>query len=191
MEELSTTNISTTACGHTYHFQCLYIWTRTHTTCPLCRTSFPEPVVVEDELPESLVGWGGPIGNPDPVDVNLAALVRAIPNTVNRINQAIRQVNINRPFEEFTGEIDHYDVSLVMEQTDVDEDTANAYIRYHNGDLLNTIVCLLYGEYMPIPGFRVRPNRPAAEPSYVSQVITTRVAPRRHEVGAERGYESS
>jgi NACalpha-BTF3-like transcription factor len=190
MEELSTTNISTTACGHTYHFQCLYIWTRTHTTCPLCRTSFPEPVVVEEELPESLVGWGGPIGNPDTVEVNLAAFVRAIPNTVNRINQAIRQVNINRPFEEFTGEIDHYDVSLVMEQTDVDEDTANAYIRYHNGDLLNTIVCLLYGEYMPIPRFRVRPNRPAAEPSYVSPIVLNRIVESRNQ-GPERGYESS
>jgi hypothetical protein len=34
------TNFSTTECGHTFHFQCLYRWHRKHTTCPLCRKDF-------------------------------------------------------------------------------------------------------------------------------------------------------
>jgi hypothetical protein len=182
MEEISTTNISTTECGHTYHFQCLYTWTRTHTNCPLCRTSFgePEPSPEDDlRLVQVLMqGMGRTIA--------LAELPQ--PEHLRSLNQTIRRMNEERPLEEFTGEIDDRDIALVVQQTGTDRDTAYAYLRYHHGDLVNAILCLVYNETMPIPPFRNR-ERPA-EGVYVSPIVLNRIVESRNQ-GPDRGYESS
>lgn len=115
--EALTSNISTTECGHMYHTQCLHTWTRTNPTCPLCRCSFEESPRVPD-LP--------PIQH------------------LRRISQAIREVNERRPLEDFTGEIDEFDIALVMQQADVDRATAYASICSHSGDLTNAILYLVY-----------------------------------------------
>jgi hypothetical protein len=127
--------------------------------------------------------WNGMAHLPERPDPHA---VRA--QTVARINQAVRQVNIDRPFEEFTGETDERDIRLVMEQADVDEHTATAYMRYHHDDIVNTILCLS-DNIMPIPQFHPR-ERPAPDTAYVSPVVMNRIAARVHDT-YDRGYESS
>ena len=157
----STSNISTTECGHTFHFQCLYTWTRTHTNCPLCRASFGGPEIppppINDPLFQILMRGVGGVGRTDPVDearflVILAEEANNPPDPpgippvehLRRIGDAIREVNERRPLEEFTGEIDEFDIALVMDQADVDRETAYASICSHSGDLTNAILHLIY-----------------------------------------------
>jgi NACalpha-BTF3-like transcription factor len=208
------TNISTTECGHTYHFRCLNTWIRTQTTCPLCRASFEEPEQPQPAHGEFILATGPP--NPTPFRQMIEMLrvgaeangiimdhrwngmahLPLIPDpeiarreTVARIYRAVRQVNMDRPFEEFTGETDQRDIRLVMEQADVDQGTATAYMRYNHGDIVNTILSL-GGEIMPIPEFNARSDRAPAVSDYVSPIVATRIAHRVHDT-YDRGYESS
>lgn len=104
------------------------------------------------------------------------------------INDMIRRINEERPLEEFTGEIDERDIALVVQQTGTNRETALAYLRYHHGDLVNAILCLVYNETMPIPPFRQR-DRPVG-PVYVSPIVTSRIVESRNQ-GPDRGYESA
>ena len=38
----ATTSSVRTSCGHTFHFNCLATWSKTKTTCPMCRQAFTE-----------------------------------------------------------------------------------------------------------------------------------------------------
>lgn len=186
MEAIASTNISTTECGHTFHFQCLYHWNRTHSNCPLCRASFGEPEVSpEDENPLLqflMQGMGGMGRRVEHI------LDPPHPQELRALNQAVRRMNEERPLEEFTGDIDDRDIALVVQQTGTDRETAFAYLRYHHGDLVNAILCLVYNETMPIPPFRQR-ERPV-EGVYVSPIVATRIVASRNQ-GPDRGYESA
>jgi hypothetical protein len=40
-------SFSIRACGHTFHKQCIEPWLRNHGTCPLCRTTLEETVIIQ------------------------------------------------------------------------------------------------------------------------------------------------
>ena len=183
-----TKNTSTTECGHTFHHQCLYKWHRKHTNCPMCRKEFAS---TEEEQEEDTMT--GQIGNyimthllrtlqqpPPPLDLGFRRHLR----------DQVARVNEERPIEEYTGEIDERDIALVMRQVEgVTHETAEAYLRYYEGDIVETILYLTDHKDMPIPRFRRRDRPEPAEP-YVSPLIFKRVVASMRE-NADPGYESA
>jgi NACalpha-BTF3-like transcription factor len=94
------------------------------------------------------------------------------------------------PIEEFTGEIEDRDIDLVLRHAErVSRASVEAYLRHFHGDIVETIMFLVYHKKMPIPDFRERERPPLAEP-YVSPMIGGRVTSSRR-AEADRGYESS
>lgn len=155
-----TTTIAKTECGHTFHFQCLFQWARKHNTCPLCRGKLAEDDV-EEERNHYIVQY----------------LTATREYTVTPVG---------RPIEEFVGEFEERDIELVMRQTHADRQTAETYLRYHGGDIVDTILCLCGNPTMPIPPFRGTAQEPTAE-AYVSRAITERVPA----IRGTDGYESA
>jgi NACalpha-BTF3-like transcription factor len=157
---MESTNFARTACGHTFHFQCLFQWGRKNNSCPLCRGKLAD---IEEEdyiiMPRAF---------------NFMDRLRT---RLTEIEQNVQQDYVQRPIEEFTGLIEERDIRLVMRQTNVDYDTAHAYLRHYSGDIVETILCLdnvILPMDMPIPQFRPR-ERPPLEQSYVSYNISQRV----------------
>lgn len=178
-----TSNISKTECGHTFHFQCLYRWNRRHTNCPLCRKEFGS----FEEEEESTVGWSMFHYVMDvatrPVPSLDLSFRRNLVNEVARINEQV-------PIEQFTGNIEERDILLVMRQVPgVSHETAEAYLRYYDGDIVETILYLTDHKDMPIPRFRRR-DRPEPSEPYVSPLVFDRVYESRREE-SHSGYESA
>ena len=174
-------NISKTECGHSFHFQCLYRWNRKHTNCPMCRKEFGG-IEEQEEQP----AW-------DSYEYifNFATQRHLTVDTSFRRNlrDEVARINEQVPIEEFTGEIEERDIQLVMSQVPgVSRETAEAYLRYYDGDLVDTILYLTDHKDMPIPRFRRR-DRPVLPEPYVSRLVSTRLAVSMREE-AESGYES-
>ena len=177
------TNTSTTECGHTFHFQCLYRWNRKHTNCPMCRKDFGRfddeeeycQLIARTVLFDTLhrVAVDEPMQRRRRLREEAAAMYQAI------------------PIEEFAGiEIESRDVDLVLRHTEgISRESAKSYLRHFGGDIVETIMFLVYHKRMPIPEFRERERPPLAEP-YVSPIVVDRIVQSRR-VEARRGYESS
>lgn len=184
-------NISKTSCGHPFHFECLYRWHRTNTTCPLCRKDFggrqEEAFDYFTGIPPFVIPAQPGTGRSSMIDLVFPPLDlsfrRNLVNEVTRINEQV-------PIEEYTGEIEERDIQLIMRQVpDVSRQTAEAYLRYYGGDLVETILYLNDHKDMPIPRFRRR-DRPNPTEPYVSPLIFDRIYEHHHE-NSRSGYESA
>lgn len=177
------TNISTTACGHTFHHQCLYNWHRRHTNCPLCRKEF-------GHFEEQYGGYGQAIAQ----YVQQVITMSASPHFLLRparldLAHLVSRHYAEVPVEEFTGEIEERDITLVMDQTGVSHELAERYLRYYRGDIVNAIMVLCDHPQMPIPPFRRRIREPVPEP-YEQKLVRDRVVSSRRKE-AKSGYESA
>lgn len=168
------TNVSTTACGHSFHHQCLYTWHRRHTNCPLCRKEFG--------------------GEQDQVNSYVSNYLEyVIRNPLSRLDiQFItsRETSWSREPEEFVGILDERDIQLVMTQVPgrVSRELAESALRQFGGDMVDAIMYLTEHKGMPIPEFRERERPPLPEP-YQQRTIRDRlVSSSRKE--ADMGYES-
>ena len=181
------TNISKTSCGHPFHFECLYRWHLKHTTCPLCRKDFGGHEEEDDDSTNIVIPARPGTGRTDMFDLVMSAL------TMPRLDLSFRRTlldNVARANEEFTGEIEERDIQLVMTQVPgVSRQTAESYLRYYEGDLVETILYLTDHKDMPIPRFRRRDRPSPAEP-YTSPLIFDRIYEHHHE-NSRSGYESA
>lgn len=180
-------NLSKTECGHTFHFPCLYRWTRDHTTCPMCRYDFG---TFEDEVDspsenEFHVGTGG---TGQTHRFGLGTWGYAMTHILPLLNSRPPPTYEARPIEEFTGTLDVRDVDLVMRQVNnVSRETVETCMRQCGGDIVNTIMYLVEQKGMPIPPFRVR-ERPEPSEPYVS--CSHWRSPKLERNNLETGYES-
>ena len=167
-------------CGHAFHFECLFRWGRKHNTCPMCRGQL---IKIEEEESNftMFTGMGG-FGRTYLTDMITQPLRRNIHREVERRYR-------ERSIEQYTGERPHpIDVQLVMEQTDVSRQRAITFLKYFDGDIVETIMFLTMtedGEFA-IPAYRDRGLPPLSEP-YVPRVHKHRMI---YE-GRATGYESS
>jgi len=188
----STNNTSTTECGHTFHFQCLYHWNRRHSNCPLCRKDFG---TFEDEShdPFFVLTGTGRLGRTFIFDEIQRVLTDEV-TTRRRALQAEADAMYRAiPIEDFTRtEIENCDIDLIVRHVEgISRESAKAYLRHFQGDIVETIMFLTYWlrSPMPIPDFRER-QRPALPEPYVSPDVSERVVKSRRQK-ADRGYESS
>jgi NACalpha-BTF3-like transcription factor len=109
-----------------------------------------------------------------------------------RIRRELEQRYRDRPAEEYPTGTDPIDIDLIVEQTQVSRETAQRYLAYHNGDVVETVMCFLASDDdYPIPEFRRR-ERPALSEPYVPRDITQRVGVTALTVNSVHdGYESS
>lgn len=161
-------NISTTACGHTFHHQCLYTWHRRHTNCPLCRKEFG----TSEE--EEYGGYGRSIAQYVQQMLTLSATPFLIRPTRLDVDRVAARHYAELPLEDFTGEIEERDIELVMTQAEVSHETAHTYLRYYHGDIVDTLMYLLDHPHLPIPPFRRRIREPVPEP-YEQKHVRDRV----------------
>jgi NACalpha-BTF3-like transcription factor len=172
-------------CGHAFHFECLFRWGRKKNTCPLCRGELIKIEEEEDE-DEILINSGqGGYARSFVADI-LMNHMHTFRQTVNRqVEQRYRA----RPIEQYTGEVpDPLDVQLVANQTGASHEKARLFLKYFQGDIVDTILFLTTtanGEFA-IPPY-VERNLPRPEEPYV---------PRHHKErmvyeGRVTGYESS
>lgn len=148
----------------------------------MCRTEFGTFEDEEEPRLHVFMGTGG-MGRTFMFDEIDAAFRRNVRDEYDAINAAV-------PIEEFTGEIEARDIDLILRHAEgVSRASAEAYLRNFHGDIVETIMFLVYHKTMPIPDFQER-ERPALAEPYVSHVIAGRVTSSRR-VEADRGYESS
>lgn len=173
------------SCGHTFHFECLFRWGRQHNNCPLCRKPLIE--VEEEPVDESvhiLMSSGG-YGQS-----SLMNILTGTAQTLNRnIHQELERRYRARPIEQYTGESpDPIDVQLIVDQTDVTPRRAATFLKYFEGDIVDTIMFLTMsteGE-LAIPAYRDR-GLPRTDEPYVHRHHKARMI---YE-GRATGYESS
>lgn len=171
-------------CGHVFHFECLFRWGRKHNTCPLCRG---ELIKIEEEKEEfdlsQLLANAG-TGRGFTIDMGIGRTQVWSRNIRRDLERRYRQ----RPIEQYTGQDpDPLDVQLIMEQTGVSQRKAEVFLKYFEGDIVDTIMFLTMsteGEFA-IPEYRDR-GLPSLEEPYV---------PRHHKErkiyeGRATGYES-
>jgi len=172
-------------CGHSFHFECLFRWGREHNSCPLCRGELIKiEKDEEDERFHLFTGVGG---------YGRTALMDILAGTAQTLDRNIRQEVERRyrarPIEQYTGESpDPIDVQLVAEQADVSPIRAATFLKYFEGDIVDTIMFLtMSGEgELAIPAYRDRGLPRPAEP-YVRRHHKDRML---YE-GRATGYESS
>ncbi len=190
-------------CGHTFHFGCLATWATTAQTCPMCRHVFGETEASERIRPDVRI-W---------VDTAVAGTGRSYTieemyNSLSddthpslgrrsmwrpRIRRELEQRYRDRPAEEYPTGTDPIEIDLIMEQTQVSRETAERYLAYHNGDVVETVMCFLTSnDDNPIPEFQRR-ERPTLSEPYVPRDITHRVGMTALTTQPmhEGGYESS
>ena len=148
----------------------------------MCRTEFGT-FEEEEPSPRYILMPPGGLGQTFMFDEIDAAFRRNVRDEYDAINAAV-------PIEEFTGEIEDRDIDLVLRHAErVSRASVEAYLRHFHGDIVETIMFLVYHKKMPIPDFRERERPPLAE-AYVSPVVAGRVTSSRR-AEADRGYESS
>ena len=92
-----------------------------------------------------------------------------------RIRRELEERYRRRPLEDFDySGADLIDIEMVMEHTHASRETAERYLAYFKGDVVETIMCFVSSsDDLPIPQFQSR-ERPALEEPYVSRDIHTR-----------------
>ena len=92
-----------------------------------------------------------------------------------RIRRELEERYRRRPLDDVNYDgPDTIDIDMVMEHTDVSRETAERYLAYFKGDVVETIMCFASSsDNFPIPEFREH-ERPALEEPYVSRAINHR-----------------
>jgi hypothetical protein len=172
-------------------------WANTNPSCPLCRHSFGETEAIQRPELESILdengqsrlriitqGLGGTgargmieslVGSPrnfllDSVLGPRREMMRP------RIRRELEERYRRRPLEDVNYDgPDTVDIEMVMDHTDVSYQTAERYLAYFKGDVVETIMCFATSsDDLPIPEFQAR-ERPASEEPYVSRDIHNRI----------------
>lgn len=93
-----------------------------------------------------------------------------------RIRRELEERYRRRPLEDVTYDgPDRLEIEMIMEHAEISRETAERYLAYHKGDVVETIMCFLTSsDDFPIPEFQPRDDRPALEESYVSRDIHNR-----------------
>lgn len=153
----------------------------------MCRKDFGTHQDEEDLVTNiQFAGFGG-MGRTGMFDLVMSALT-ATPNLDLSFQRTFRE-GLARANVESTGEIEERDIQLVMTQVPgVSHQTAESYLRYYDGDIVETILYLSDHKDMPIPRFRRR-DRPTPTEPYVSPLIFDRIYEHHHE-NSRSGYES-
>jgi hypothetical protein len=162
------TSSATTSCGHAFHFGCLATWSKTKSTCPLCRQAF-----TETDTPTETVAMMDPAQRNRPWR---DWFMEVPPSTewVARLRRQLQERYTARPLEQVVLETpDPVDIAFIMEKANVDTQTARAYLAFYK-DPVEVVTHVGWGgDEFPIPEFRER-ERPAPLEPYVSRDITHR-----------------
>lgn len=190
-----TTSSARMTCGHTFHFGCLATWATTAQTCPMCRHEFGETETVEKPHEEvadyrnlwinTAVGMGRTGTIQSMLNALDASPIEGRSDTNSsfgrrqmwrpRIRRELEARYARRDPEDYPDGTDPIDIELVMEQANVSRETAERYLAYHKGDVVETVMCFLSSDDdRPIPDFRPDPSRPALSEPYVSRNIVSR-----------------
>ena len=156
-----TTNVSVTSCNHTFHFECLFKWNVTNTTCPLCRREFAPPA--RSELYQLL-------GVQLPIDFSF------------------QRVTVMSPVSVVGPQGEEADIELIMTQLSdgrhpISHDMVRDTLRRLDGDIVDTIMALSDHGGLTIPPFRQAEHQ--TRTTYESKVVHNRVRRR------DSGYASS
>jgi len=198
-----TTSSARMTCGHTFHFGCLATWATTAQTCPMCRHTFGATEATEKIQPDVRI-WVDTAVAGTGRSYTIQEMYNTLSNTSHpslgrrsmwrpRIRRELEQRYRDRPLEDVNYDgPDRLEVELIMEHTNVSRQTAERYLAYHNGDVVETVMCFLTSnDDNPIPEFRRR-ERPALSEPYVPRDITHRVGVTALTVNSVHdGYESS
>ena len=190
-------------CGHTFHFGCLATWATTAQTCPMCRHAFGETETIERVEPDVRLWIDTAIGGTGRTET-IRSMYEALATETHqsfgrramwrpRIRRELEQRYRDRPLEDVNYDgPDRLEIDLIVEQTQVSRETAERYLAYHNGDVVETVMCFLASDDdYPIPDFRPR-ERPTLSESYVPRDITHRVGVTALTMNPMHdGYESS
>lgn len=190
----ATTSSVRTACGHHFHFGCLATWSKTKSSCPMCRQAFTETETPDWSGPESMVmyermgNWQTELVIPFDRDVSVSARIQAMmsatpgagrnfmldslmgrPGAWRRALREHLQGRMNaRPIEEVPREgLDPISVDFIMEYAMVTRRRAEAYLQFF-GDPIETVMCLASPSEDPIPSFQER-DRPDSDEPYISR----------------------
>jgi hypothetical protein len=198
------TSSATTSCGHAFHFGCLATWSKTKSTCPLCRQAFTETDAPAEILPG---GWGGPVPGVmsalagadldwEPVTFRNRHThqTTTLPLRSDFRRQLQRELDRRyalRPLEWSVVEgLDPVDIAFIVEKAKVDAGSAKAYLTFYKTPI-DTIMMII-GDEFHIPTFRERSASALAEP-YVSRDTRARegITPLTSQLHLhEDGYES-
>jgi len=180
----ATTSSVRTACGHHFHFGCLATWSKTKSTCPMCRQAFTEtetpdwtssPMLMErinsSTLPTDLENWGR-VEFRNRYTVMTSTL--PIRSAVRRVYQEeLEQRRALRPVEWSVVEgLDPVDIAFVVEKAGLEAERAKAYLAFYKNPI--DVIMLTMEDPFHIPIFRDR-ERGSSEP-YVRRDVSQRTA---------------
>lgn len=164
-----------TSCNHTFHFGCLATWASQSQSCPLCRKGLnesehvqelsrpavPPPHVFPADLPpsfrnlaERLMEGHGHVSRAFARDSAFGRTRLWTP----RIREELR--NLYATIPEHSADSD---VAFVVHHAQVPEITALKYLLYFNRDPIETVICFVTSDVLPIPAFRPRDRGPEEE----------------------------
>jgi hypothetical protein len=201
----ATTSSVRTSCGHHFHFGCLATWSKTKSTCPMCRQAF-----TETETPDWTTVWTSPpmtmeminssiprARDPDwervTVQNRYTVMTSTLPirTAVRRVYQEeLEQRRALRPVEWSVVEgLDPVDIAFVVEKAGLEAERAKAYLAFYKNPI--DVVMLTMEDPFHIPIFRDR-ERGSGGP-YVSRNLADRmiITPQSLQQQEDRGYTSS
>lgn len=189
------TSSATTSCGHSFHFGCLATWSKTKSTCPLCRQAFTETETPDWTEPEHVV--------PGRYDTLLGVFewetrIREVMSSrldptrwTSDLRRQLQERYNLRPIEWVTFEgPDPVDIAFIVEKGHIDAESAKAYLAFYKDPV--EVICQVAFEldHKPIPDFRPRDRGPS-EP-YVSRDISHRTGTTTLTLALhDDGYESA
>lgn len=198
----ATTSSVRTSCGHHFHFACLATWSKTKSSCPMCRQAF-----TETETPD----WTTSSMIMEPINSSFSGADLAegwqrvefrnrytvmtstlpIRGAVRRVYQEeLEQRRALRPLEWSVVEgLDPVDIAFVVEKAGLEAERAKAYLAFYKNPV--DVIMLTMEDPFHIPIFRDR-ERGSGGP-YVSRNLADRmlITPQSLQQQEDRGYTSS
>ena len=198
----ATTSSVRTSCGHDFHFGCLATWSKTKSTCPLCRQAFTETEtpdwssawsIVEPMTSSMTSGRREEDWDPATFRTRYTVMTSTLPirGAVRRaFQEQLEQRRALRPVEWSVAEgLDPVDVAFVVEKAGLEAERAKAYLAFYKNPI--DVIMLTMEDPFHIPIFRDR-ERGSSEP-YVSRNISHRaqLTALTLQQQDDRGYSSS
>ncbi len=197
----ATTSSVRTSCGHHFHFACLATWSKTKSSCPMCRQAFTEtetpdwttsPMLME-MINSSMPRPADPDWDFATVRHRYTVMTSTLPirSAVRRVYQEeLEQRRALRPVEWSVVEgLDPVDIAFVVEKAGLEAERAKAYLAFYKNPI--DVIMLTMEDPFHIPIFRDR-ERGSGGP-YVSRNLADRmiITPQSLQQQEDRGYSSS